>query len=181
MSRRISFALALSCCALMIACGGSMKPSPIGNRVPVSLAIRDTPPNGVAVLYFEAMITGASLQPTDTKKPAVSLMTNPVEVEFGHLQTDTAFLSLGSATPDTYQGLTLKFENAVMTIVNHSGRTISGCADKSVCQLTPAFNPSTATVTSTSPLTISQSSVVGIQLDFDLDSSVQSDLSINPM
>ena len=135
----------------------------------------------MAVLYFEAMITGASLQPTDTKKPAVSLMMNPVEVEFGHLQTDTAFLSLGSATPDTYQGLTLKFENAVMTIVNHSGATIGSCANNAVCQLTPAFNPSTATVTSASPITISQTSVVGIQLDFDLDGSVQSDLSINPM
>src|SRR5260370_7430514 len=39
-----------------------------------------------------------------------------------------------------------------------------------------------ATVTGASfPITISQNSVVGIQLDFNLDSSVQSDLSINPM
>lgn len=181
MSRKLSFALVLASCVLTIACGGSMKTSRASNGVPVSLAIRDTPPNGVAILYFEAMITGASLQPSDSKKPAVSLMMNPVEVEFGHLQTDTAFLSLGSATPDTYQGLTLKFENAAMTIMNHSGMTISGCADKSVCELTPAFNPSTATVTSASPLTISQNSVVGIQLDFNLDASVQSDLSIDPM
>jgi hypothetical protein len=181
MQRRLTIALVLACGVLMVACGNSMKSSPAGNGVPVSLAIRDTPPTGVAVLYFEAMITGASLQPTDTKKPAVSLMTTPVEVEFGHLQTDTAFLSLGSATPDTYQGLTLKFENAMMTIVNHSGMTISGCTDKSVCELTPVFNPSTATVTSGSPITISQHSVVGIQLDFNLDASVQSDLSIHPM
>ena len=71
MSRKLSFALAMVCC-LMVACGGSMKPSPMGNGVPVSLAIRDTPPNGVAVLFFETSITGVSLQPTDSKKPAVS-------------------------------------------------------------------------------------------------------------
>jgi hypothetical protein len=69
--------LALACCVLKVACGGSMKSSPAGNNgVPISLAIRDTPPNGVAVLFFEASITGASLQPTDAKKPAASLMTN---------------------------------------------------------------------------------------------------------
>jgi len=181
MSRKLPFALTLASCVLMAACGGSMKPSPTGNGVPVSLAIRDTPPNGVAVLFFEASITGVSLQPTDSKKPAVSLMTTPVEVEFGHLQTDTAFLNLGSAAPDDYQNATLTFGNAVLTIVNHSGKSISGCNDNSVCELTPSFNPTTATVTGAPfPITISQKSVVGIELDFDVAASVQNDLSINP-
>ena len=164
-----------------IGCGGSMKPSPAGNGVPVSLAIRDTPPNGVAVLFFETSITGVSLQPTDSKKPAVALMNAPIEVEFGHLQTDTAFLSLGSATPDDYQSATLTFDNAVLTIVNHSGASIGGCSDNAVCVLKPSFNPTTATVTGASfPITISQNSVVGIELDFDVAASIQNDLSINP-
>ena len=181
MSRKLSFALTMACCVLMLACGGSMKPSLTGNGVPVTLAIRDTPPNGVAVLFFEASITGVSLQPTDTKKPAVSLMNAPVELEFGHLQTDTAFVSLGSAVPDDYQSATLTFGNAVLTIVNHSGMAINGCNDNAVCQLTPSFNPTTATVTGTPfPITISQNSVVGIELDFDVAASVQNDLSVNP-
>ena len=184
MSRKPPFALAFVCCVLMTACGGSMKPTSPGNGVPVSLAIRDTPPNGVGVLFFEASITGVSLQPTDSKKPAVTLMTTPVEVEFGHLQTDTAFLSLGSAAPDDYQSATLTFGNAVLTIVNHSGMAINGCNDNSVCQLKPSFNPTTATVTGTQfPITISQKSVVGIELDFDVAASVQSmqnSISINP-
>ena len=117
MSRTSAFVLALACCVWMTACGGSTKSAATGNGVPVSLSIRDTPPNGVAVLFFEASITGVSLQSTDSKKPAVSLMNAPVEVEFGHLQTDTAFLSLGSAAPDDYQSATLSFGNAVLTIV----------------------------------------------------------------
>ncbi len=181
MSRKLSFALALASCVLMVACGGSMNSSPAGNGVPVSLAIGDTPPNGVAVLFFEASITGATLQPADSTKPAVSVMTTPVEVEMGHLQTDTAFLSLRKVAPDTYQSVTLTFGNAVMTIVNHSGAALGSCADNSVCELTPSFSPAMATVSSAPfPITISQNSVVGIRLDFNVDSSVQNDLSINP-
>src|SRR6266446_3877654 len=181
MRRTIPFALALLSSNILASCGGSMNSMNPSGGVPMSLTIGDTPPSGVAVLFFEASITGASLQPSDSKKQAVSLMTTPVDVEFGHLQTDTAFLDLGNVAPDTYQSLTLTFANAAMTIVNHSGAAIGSCADNAVCELTPAFTPATATVSSTPfPITISQNSVIGIRLDFDVNSSVQSDLSINP-
>jgi len=81
----------------------------------MSLAISDAPPNGVAVLFFEALITGASLQPSDATKPAVSVLSNPTEVEFGHLQSNTAFLSLSNVVPDTYKSITLTFGNAALT------------------------------------------------------------------
>jgi hypothetical protein len=186
MWRIIASLFVLASCVLLAACGGSMSqsstsPSPVSNGVPMSLTIGDAPPSGVAVLFFEASITGASLQPSDTSKPPVPVLSTPVEVEFGHLQTDTAFLNLANVTPDTYQSMTLTFANAVMTIVNHSGATIGSCGNNSVCELTPNFNPSAATVSSSPfPLTIGQNSVVGIQLDFNVDASVQSDLSISP-
>jgi hypothetical protein len=133
------------------------------------------------MLFFEAMITGVSLQPSDAMKPAVSALATPVEVEFEHLQTDTAFLSLANVAPDTYQSMTLTFGSATMTIVNHSGGPIGGCADNSVCELTPSFNPTTAAIKSSPfPITISANSMVGIRLDFNVASSVQTDLSINP-
>jgi hypothetical protein len=147
----------------------------------MSLTMGDTPPNNVAVLFFEALITGAKLQPSDTTKPAVSVLSTPVEVEFGHLQTDTAFLNLANVPPDTYNSITLTFGNATMTIVNHSVAAIGSCAVNAVCALTPTFNPSTATISSAPfPITIDQNSVVGIRLDFNVNSSVQTDLSINP-
>src|SRR6266851_3840925 len=138
MCRNIFVGLMLVSCAFLAACGGgSMNTPPTVNGVPMSLTIRDTPPSGVAVLFFEALITGGSLQPSDMSKSPVAVLTTPVEVEFGHLQTDTAFLSLTNIPPDTYKSLTLTFGNAVLTFVN--------------------------------------------KLDFDVNSSLQSDLSVNPM
>ncbi|HEY6946481.1 MAG TPA: DUF5666 domain-containing protein, partial [Candidatus Acidoferrum sp.] len=180
--RRMLFPVAvLLTVGLLFACSGSMSPIRVTNGVPMSLTIGDTPPNGVAVVFFEASITGASLQPSDSSKPAISVLTNPVEVEFGHLQTDTAFLSLANVTPDTYSSMTLTFGNAEMTIVNHSGAAIGSCANNSVCQLTPNFSTSMVTLSGAPfPVTINMNSVVGIKLDLNVNSSVQNDLSINP-
>src|SRR5579885_3557025 len=182
MSRKLFIAFTLAIAALLASCGGSnMSTMPAANSVPMTLTIGDTPPSGVAVLFFEASITGASLQPSDTSKPAVPVLTSPVEIEFGHLQTDTAFLSLSNVPSDNYSSLNLAFGNAMLTILNHSGAAIGSCANDSVCQLTPSFNPSSATVSSAPfPVTISANSVIGMRLDFDLNASVQSDLTIDP-
>jgi Domain of unknown function (DUF5666) len=182
MWRNFLVALLLVSCGFLGSCGGSMSTPPAVNGVPMSLTIRDTPPSGVAVLFFEAMITGVSLQPSDPKKAAVPLMITPVEVEFGHLQTDTAFLSLSNIPADMYTSMTLTFGNAVLTIVNHSGKMIgSSCADNSVCQITPTFNPAMATLTSPFPMNVTMDETFGIKLDFDVNASLQSDLSVNPM
>ena len=175
------FAMALTMYAL-VGCGGSsMTPPPSGNAVPMTLSLGDTPPSGVAVVFFEAMITGASLQPSDSSKAAVSVLSTPTEVEFGHLRTDRAFLSLTHIPPDTYSSLTLTFGNAALTIVNHSGATIGSCANNATCEMSPSFNPSTAMISAAPfPLTIGENSSVGIRLDFNVNSSVQSDLSISP-
>jgi hypothetical protein len=151
----------------------------MNNGVPMTLTIGDTPPSGVAILFFEASITEAHLQPSDATKPTVSVLSTPVEVEFGHLQTDTAFLSLANVPPDTYNSITLTFANPEMTI--YSTAATGSCANNSVCELKPTLNLLTATVSfAPSSITISEKSVVDIRLDFNVDSSVQADLSINP-
>jgi len=181
MRRTVFFLAPLLSLALLFACSGSMSPIRVTNGVPMSLTIGDTPPTGVAVLFFEASITGASLQPSDSTKPAVSVLNAPVEIEFGHLQTDTAFLSLANVTPDTYSSMTLTFGNAEMTIVNHSGAAIGSCAKDAVCQMTPSFSTSMVKLSGAPfPVTIAMNSVVGVKLDLDVNSSVQNDLSINP-
>src|SRR5215468_3514127 len=181
--RRVLLAASLLGCVLLSSCGGgSMTTFQSTGSVPMTITIRDTPPSGVGILFFEAMITGATLQPSDSSKAAVPLITTPVEVEFGHLQTDTAFLNLANVPPDTYKSLNLTFGNATLTIINHSGAAVGGCANNSACEISPSFNPSSATISSAPfPITLDSDSVVGIKLDFNVNSSVQSDLSINPM
>jgi len=45
--------------------------TPLGtNMAQVSLTIHDSPPMGVTVLSFEIEVTGAALQPSDSKQPA---------------------------------------------------------------------------------------------------------------
>ena len=181
MRRSFLFALALLSSAFLAACGGSMNSMTPTSGVPMSLTIGDTPPSGVAVLFFEASITGASLQPSDSSKAAVAVLSAPVEVEFGHLQTDTAFLSLANVPPDTYASIKLTFGNAQLTIANHSGAAIGSCAKNTVCQMTTNFNPSSATISSAPfPITVDMNSVIGIKLDFNVNSSLQNDLSANP-
>jgi Domain of unknown function (DUF5666) len=183
MRRDFPFALLVLSSVFLAACGGSANPAPMGsgNTVPMSLTIGDTPPNGVAVLFFEASITGASLQPLDSKKAPVTVMTTPVEVEFGHLQTDTAFLSLANVAPDTYSSLTLTFANPVLTIVNHGAPIGSSCASNTVCQLTPSLNSSSTTLSGAPfPITLDMDSVFGLKLDLNVNTSVQGDLSITP-
>jgi Domain of unknown function (DUF5666) len=181
MRRSFLSAPAFLCITFLAACGGSMNSITPTSGVPMSLTIGDTPPTGVAVLFFEASITGASLQPSDSTKAAVSVLSAPVEVEFGHLQTDTAFLSLANVPPDTYASIKLTFANAQLTIANHSIAAIGSCAKNTVCQMTTNFNPSSATISSAPfPITVDMNSVIGIKVDFNVNSSLQSDLSVNP-
>lgn len=185
---RTSFLMiALATSLFLAACGGSTtnSSSSMGNGVPMTpmvLTIGDTPPSNVAVLFFEALITKVTLQPSDPKQQAVTVLSTPVEVEFGHLQTNRAFLKLANVMPDTYKSVTLTFGNVTLTIENHSGGTFGSCANNSACELTPTFNPSMVTVSGAPfPITITQNSVVALKLDFDVNSSVQPGLSmINP-
>ncbi len=81
--RKLAFlaSAVLSVVAMTAGCGGgSQTTQPLAARS-VSLSIRDNPPKGVSVLSFEINVTGASLQPSDASKPAVPLVTSPIEVE----------------------------------------------------------------------------------------------------
>jgi hypothetical protein len=152
----------------------------------VSLSIRDNPPAGVTVLAFEINVTGASLQPADSSKPAVSLVTSPIEVELKQLETETAYLNGTNAVDGTYNSISLTFANPEVTILNKSGNTITvgtqpPCLNGKVCEFNLTLNQSSVTVSSAPfPVTISASSPIGLVVDFDLNSSIQNNLSVTP-
>ena len=61
-------AAVLTVSVLAAGCGGGTQPTSLAPRS-LSLSIRDNPSSGVAVLSFVINVTGASLQPSDLRKP----------------------------------------------------------------------------------------------------------------
>jgi len=185
--RKLAFlASVLSFAALATGCGGGTQTTqpPLAPRS-VSLSIRDNPPAGVSVLSFEINVTGASLQPSNASKPAVPLVTSPIEVELTQLETEKALLDAVNAPEDSYSSISLTFANPELTISNQSGQPITmgtqTCQNGQVCEFKPSLNQSSVTISSTPfPVTISAGAPIGLVVDFDLNSSIQNNLSVTP-
>jgi hypothetical protein len=170
---------------LLTGCGNTSIPSgsDSGGSVPVSLSMTDDPPQGVAVLFFQVSLTGASV--TSSSGTMVSLLSNntPIQIDVTQLQALSAFLSTADLTAGTtYNSLSLTFANPELVIFNQSDTSLgSSCAVGSVCQLAPTVDGS-ATVNFTSspfPVTPSANSPLGFLVDFHLNTVIQSDLSVN--
>jgi hypothetical protein len=187
------FCLAVVLVVITAGCsGGSMTTiqSPSSqSTVPVSLTMHDDPPAGVTVLSFEINVTGASLQPSDSMKMAVSMIRGTKEIELEHLQTESALLGNENVPAGMYNGLSLTFANPTMTIMNQTSASLSlgngqNCAVGQVCQFSPKLNQSMITVqapTAPFPINLTTSSEVVLDLDFNINASIQSsDLSITP-
>ena len=184
----LTFAISLIAAVCLAGCSGnsSASTSTTSGMVPVSMTIHDTPPAGVSILSFEIHVTGASLQPSDSTAAAVSLLSAPDEIELEHLQTNSAFLGSSSVAAGTYNSLAVTFANPQMTILNNTAAviTVGGqtCNIGQICEVKPALNQASVTVNSNPPfpITLSSASPVNLEMDFNLNSSVGSDLSITP-
>ncbi|HUO36067.1 MAG TPA: DUF5666 domain-containing protein [Candidatus Acidoferrum sp.] len=185
-------ALAVVLGLMLASCGGNSTPSQPSSSssgmVPVSLTISDNPPAGVTILRFQIQVTGATLQPADTSQSTVSLLSSPQGVELTHLQTESALLVNANVPAGTYNSLTATFANPQMTIFNQTGGTLTvgsqSCATNQVCTLTPTLNQVSISIqapTSPFPITLSSNSPLALLLHFDVNASVQGDLSVSPM
>jgi hypothetical protein len=186
------FCLLILSVAVVAGCGGNsatMQNPGGGSVVPVSLTIRDNPPAGVTVLSFEINVTGASLQPSDSSKASVSMIQGQEQIELEHLQTDSALLGNVNVPAGTYSGLSLTFANPTMTVLNQTGAALSlgngqNCGVGQVCEFSPKLNQTMVTVqapTAPFPINLTANSPVALDLDFNVDASIQSsDLSITP-
>ena len=190
--------LGLTLCAMLIlaitlaGCGGSYSGStgPIGSNsssAPVSLTIGDDPPAGVAILRYQTQVTDAELQPMDPTQPPVSMLLGPLNVELLHLQTETAPLGNINVPSGIYSGLTATFANPEMTVFNNSAQTLTlgsqTCAPNQICIFNPTLNQTTASVTSPTapfPVTLSANSPLGFEMHFDVNASVQGNLTVSP-
>jgi hypothetical protein len=181
------FLLFLSGCGSQSPVTTTPPTNPTPADVPVSLTVTDTPPQGVTVLFFQLNLTGATL--TSSTGGSVSLYPGllqqnaypAIPVNVTQLQTDSAFLASANVPAGTYTGLSLTFSsNSQLTIYNGSGAPIGGCANNTVCQLTPSpsgLNPTFNTAPF--PITLAANSPLAFMLDIHLNTVIQPDLSVN--
>ena len=190
MRKAISYlGLSLFVAIVLAGCGGSMSSTltpPGTNMAQVSLTIHDNPPMGVTVLSFEIEVTGAILQPSgSSSSQPVSLLSEPQDIEIEHLQTESALLASRSVPMGTYSSLMVTFANPRMTIQNQTTAPLTlgtqMCPVQQVCEFDPKLNQSSVTVQgSPFPIMLTMNSPLVLKMDFSIDTSVQSDLSITP-
>ena len=174
------FVVAL-CATLMLAgcaSGGSSSMTATGpSTAQVSLTMTDDPPAGVAVLSFEVTITKAVLQPGN-----VPLISKPTEIEVSHLRTAHALLDSLSVPAGSYTGVDVTFSNADLAVINNSASAIGSCAVGATCELHPTLPTTPVSFTGAPfPLTIAAGSPLALLLDFNLQQSIQADLSLKPV
>jgi hypothetical protein len=178
--------------AASVGCGGggsssvtTPPPSPQQGTAQASISLHDMPPMGVAVLSFQATITGMTLQPGN-----ISVLNSPMTLEMTQLQGMSAYMGTISLPVGTYTGMTVTFSNPQMTFLNNTSGMMggggmmggSGCASGQVCQLSPTMMTSSVNITgSPFPITVQANMPFDMQMDFDLMNSLQSNMGMNPM
>jgi hypothetical protein len=152
-----------------------------GSGSPLILTLHDQPSNlsGMTVTSFEVTISGAVLEPGD-----VSLVSTPETVELTQLQTNSAFLSTTQVAAGNYTSLAVTYSTPQFTIVNNSGAAVSipggQCAASATCVVSnPTVTNATGTVTFSTPVTVSASNQTLVEFDVDLNTIVQSNLSLD--
>jgi len=184
----IAVSLAVLLAFTLLACtssNSSMSSTPGSSTVPVSISIHDTPPAGVTILRFEVLITAATLQPSGMSQQPVNMLLQPQDVELIHLQSESALLANLNVPTGTYTNLSATFANPLMTIWNQSMQTYTvgaqSCQPMEICKVVPTLNQMTISVTSSPfPITLTAASPVALDLHFDVNASVQGDLSVTP-
>jgi hypothetical protein len=144
------------------------------------MTITDTPPSGVTVLFFQLSITGATLTPQMGSGVSLLTSTHPIPVNVSQLQTEMDFLGNTNVPAGTYTGLSATFANPQLTIFNGTGAAIGSCANNTVCQLNPTASSLTLNFSSSPfPIILSANSPLAFQLDVNLNTVMQPDLSVN--
>ena len=187
----IAVSLAVLLAFTLLACTSSSTSSPAStspgaSTVPVSISIHDTPPAGVTILRFEILITAAALQPSEMSQPPVNMLLQPQDVELIHLQSESALLANLNVPTGSYTSLSATFANPLMTIWNQSMQTYTVgaqmCQPMQVCEVVPPLNQMSISFgASPFPITLTANSPVVLDLHFDVNASVQGDLSVTPM
>ena len=132
--------------------------------------VADTLPSNPSFLSFQVTISSITFTPSSGTATTVTL--NPARtVDLMRLQTDSAFLgTFGNITVAQYTSATLVLTgNAIITFLNDTGSTLSGCPKSTICPLSvPASSNPIATIS----YSVSQNVVTGIGIELKILNAV---------
>lgn len=177
LNKALLFALFLLSITSLTACSGPKRAGCVtncgGGTTAVSLTLRsDAPLPSPSIISFRVIISGITLN--TAAGTSVSLNPNPLPViELTRLQSDSAFLGTFPAVPvGTYVSATVSFSTPIITFLNNSNATVSGCLVNQICTvtLTGAGNPTITTAVF--PLTLVANNPIGLSLDFHMSNAL---------
>jgi len=146
----------------------------------VSVTIKDALPTNVTMLSFEFTITGITLNPASGSITSIVSSSNPVPIELGRLQTDSAFVASASVPSGIYNSMTISIANTSFTFFNGTGSPISvsgaTCANGETCHVTPTAAANIQLFTSPFPLTLTSGAPAAFSLEFDLNKILNASL-----
>jgi hypothetical protein len=132
--------------------------------------VADTLPANPSFLSF--LVTVSSITFTPATGTATTVTLNPARtVDLMRLQTDSAFLgTFGNMPTGQYNSATLVLSgNAIITFLNDTAATISGCPTLTICPLSvPASSNPVATIS----YSVSANAVSGIGFDLNIANAV---------
>jgi hypothetical protein len=142
-----------------INCGG-------GTSTVSVTVIAAAPPASPSIISFQVTITGITLNSTGGAPVNLTPTKAPV-VELMRLQSDSAFYGkFPSITSGTYNSATIAVASPVITFLNNTNATVSGCLPNHICTVTPAAAGS-PTITFTAPITLGTTGA-GLNVGFNL-------------
>jgi hypothetical protein len=146
----------------------------------VSVTIKDTPPTNVTLVSFEFTVTGITMNPASGSTTSIVSSANPVPIELGRLQTDSAFVASASVPSGLYNSMTISVANTSFTFFNGTGSPISvsgvTCANGETCRVTPTAAANIQLITSPFPLTLTSGAPAALLLEFDLNKVLNTSL-----
>jgi len=122
------------------------------------------------VVSFTVTITGATATPKGGGTP-VPIISSPVTVDFAALMDFTTLLNLASVPAGTYNKVTLMLSMPKLTVLQFTSGKLTPTA------IATTLTTSSVTVDIDPPLTVSSSGTAGLNFDFQLRKSVQTDSS----
>jgi hypothetical protein len=163
--------------AIQVGCGGTPVPKPTLTTAQARVVIFGGDAPLCSILSFAATITGITLTPQSTLVPGGSIPVSvlpsgqSITLDFASLMDFATMLTISNVPVGTYSQLTVTLSNPQLTFLDPSK------SPPAITTIAPKLSSMAATLDLNPAVTVVGQATVGVQLDFNLLKSVQTDMN----